>query len=546
MNTTDVNLSPYEAFVQAAHRQPDATFLHIPASARADRKVLEVSYCAMLERIEHLATQYAKAGYGRGHRIGLLLENDPAFMAHFFALNSIGASVVPVNPDYRPSEAQYVLEHAQANLVVAFAKYADLLAEAGVKAVAEETLANLPLSSSPALTMARGRNSECALLYTSGTTGKPKGCILTNEYFLSIGERYIGMGHLCAIEPGRDRLITPLPLFHMNALAASMMAMVLSGGCIVQLDRFHPRTWWDDVRSSGATIVHYLGVMPAILLSLTPSELDRSHRVRFGFGANCDPKHQLTFEHRFGFPLVEAWAMTETGGAGSIAAVREPRLPGARCIGRPGEGLEMRLVDADDRDVGVGEPGQLVVRSAGSDPRRGFFAGYLRDEAATELAWKGGWFHTGDVLRQDADGQCFFVDRQKNIIRRSGENIAALEVEATVLELDFVQQVAVIAAPDAVRDEEVLACVRLKDGSTVDRETALRIQDHCLDKMTYFKAPGYVAFVDSLPTTVTNKVQKTRLSDFAQNPLGQPDTFDLRDRKKRTRPSHVPAPGQEV
>ena len=113
-----------------------------------------------------------------------------------------------------------------------------------------------------------GRRDECALLYTSGTTGKPKGCLLSNFYFLNVGQRYLDEGGLCAVRDGEERLITPLPFFHMNALAVSTTAMILSAGCVVQLDRFHPKTWWRDVADSGATIVHYLGVMPAILLGL--------------------------------------------------------------------------------------------------------------------------------------------------------------------------------------------------------------------------------------------------------------------------------------
>ena len=177
--------------------------------------------------------------------------------------------------------------------------------------------------------------AECALLYTSGTTGKPKGCLLSNFYFLNVGQRYLDEGGLCTVRPREDRLITPLPLFHMNALAVSTTAMILSGGCLIQLDRFHPRTWWRDVAESGATIVHYLGVMPAILNSHAEDLHRKQHHVRFGYGANANPSDHAAFEERFGFPLVEAWAMTETGGGALIAASREPRHVGTRCIGSP-------------------------------------------------------------------------------------------------------------------------------------------------------------------------------------------------------------------
>src|SRR5438552_1147519 len=198
----------------------------------------------------------------------------------------------------------------------------------------------------------------------------------------------------------------------MNALAVSTTAMILTAGCVVQLDRFHPKTWWRDVAESGATIVHYLGVMPAVLLNLPETSFDKAHCVRFGYGANANPADHAAFEERFGFPLIEAWAMTETGGGALIAASREPRHVGTRCIGRPPPALEI-LIEK--------ESGELLVRQAGPDPRRGFFSGY-------------------------------------------------------------------------------------------------------------FKAPGYVAVLDSLPVTSTSKVQKAKLADFALDPT---DCFDVRERKRR-------------
>ena len=161
-------------------------------------------------------------------------------------------------------------------------------------------------------------------------------------------------------------------------------------------------------------------------------------------------------------------------------------------------------------------PASCWSARAVADPRRGFFSGYLKDEKATEEAWRDGWFHTGDAVRRGPDGALHFVDRLKNIIRRAGENIAALEVEAALAGHPAIAQVAVIAVPDPVRDEEVMACVVLKDSTSRTRETAISIQDWCLERLAYFKAPGHVAFLDALPTTATNKVQKAKLADFAR------------------------------
>jgi acyl-CoA synthetase (AMP-forming)/AMP-acid ligase II len=452
--------------------------------------------------------------------------------------------VVPLNPDYRAAELGYVLGHSEAPLAVVLPGHADKLralalpaAAIAVDDTAGEGTPDLPPAPTPAFAApASPRDAECALLYTSGTTGHPKGCIVSNFYPLNMARFYNTEGGLCTVHEASDRLITPLPLFHMNALCVSTMAMIRAAGCVVQLDRFHPSTWWQDVAESRATIVHYLGVMPAILLGQPVGPCDRTHRVRFGFGANANPRDHQAFEARFGFPLIEAWAMTETGAGACVTASREPRHVGTRCIGRErADECEIRVVDEHDRDVPAGAPGQLIARHVGPDPRAGFFSGYLKDQQATEHAWRGGWFHTGDVVRRGADGQLHFVDRSRNIIRRSGENIAALEVEAALADHPAIRQIAVIAAPDATRDEEVMACVVPHDGTPRTRETALSIQERCLERLAYFKAPGWVAFVDALPTTATNKVQKAKLSDFGADPLAAPDCFDLRDRKKRVK-----------
>ena len=525
----------YAAFERTARERPASAFLHVPASALPGATLaFELAYGTALAEVAALAERYRARGFGAGHRIALLLENRPELLLHYLALNACGASIVPLNPDYRRSELEYVLGHSEAVLVVALPVHAGKFAGFSVPCVALDGAFDPPRAPTAAAATTLGAATECALLYTSGTTGTPKGCLLSNFYCLNLAGHYNSEGGLCTVRQGAERLITPLPLFHMNALAASTMAMILAGGCVVQLDRFHPKTWWQDVASSGATIVHYLGVMPAILLAQPLGRWDRAHRVRFGYGANANPRDHAAFEARFGFPLIEAWAMTETGGGAVIAASHEPRHVGTRCIGAPRSDLEIRIVDDVEADVAEGEPGELLARQAGPDPRRGFFAGYLKDAQATEHAWRGGWFHTGDAVRRGPDGMLHFVDRRKNIIRRSGENIAALEVEAILAGHPAVGQVAVIAAPDAVRDEEVMACVVATAGVPRSRETAASIQDWSLARLAYFKAPGYVAFVNELPVTSTNKVQKARLADFGADPLAAPDCYDLRERKKRS------------
>jgi acyl-coenzyme A synthetase/AMP-(fatty) acid ligase len=274
--------------------------------------------------------------------------------------------------------------------------------------------------------------------------------------------------------------------------------------------------------------------MPAMLLNAPASDADDIRAsVRFAFGAGVDPRHHAAFEARFGVPLIEAWAMTETGAGAWITANREPRHPGQRCFGKPPPGLAHRIVDDKGEDVAPGTAGELWVRRDGSDARRGFFGGYYKDDAATSQAWAGGWFHTGDIVRVDADGSFFFVDRSKNVIRRSGENIAAVEVESALQCRPEVLASAVCPVPDEIRGEEVFALVVLRGEISATLDTAARLQEHCLRQLAYYKAPGYVAFCAELPQTASQKLARAEIKALAAGALQSSRAFDLRSSKKR-------------
>ncbi len=536
-------LTVAQAFDRAAERWPDNPFLCIlPETAEIyGIEAGEATYADFQRRIHQLAENYRAAGYGHGHRVGLLLENRPTFFLHWFALNRLGVSVVPINADLRAAELEYLIGHSEIILAVALPhRHADLLAAAQradspLKVMAVDDAPPVAVTAAPLQHEPITDATECALLYTSGTTGRPKGCILSNRYYLEAGEWYARVGGLATLHEGRERMLTPLPLVHMNAMACSTMAMVTTGGCLIMLDRFHPRSWWQSVRDSRATIVHYLGVMPAILMKLPASELDRQHNVRFGFGAGVDRTLHAAFEERFGFPLLEAWAMTETGAGATIIANREPRHVGSSCFGIESSDVEVRIVADNGEPAAIGEPGELLVRHAGSNPRYGFFSGYLKDEAATRAAWEGGWFHTGDIVRREADGALRFVDRKKNVIRRSGENISAVEVESVLQQHPSVRSVAVTAVPDEIRGDEVMACiVPASMPKPEEQEAAARELVHwALTQLAYYKVPGYVAYVNELPLTPTNKIQRGEMRNLASRLMEARQYVDTRSMKKR-------------
>ncbi len=535
-------MTVHELFAATAARFPDRPFLAVePHTARAyGIAVEEIAYAAAAAAVDALIASYRQAGYGRGQRVGLALQNRPDHFFHFLALNALGVSVVPLDIAQPAGDLGYVIGHSDLVLIVtlqsACAHMAAAVAAAGraLPVVASAPCIAIPKFAGAGDPSPSEASAEAALIYTSGTTGAPKGCRLSNEYFVAFGRQYAAYGGFCALEPGVERLITPLPVNHMNAMAVSFAAMLTVGGCLVQLDRFHPSTWWSSVTESRATLLHYLGVMPAMLLSQAPRPGENYRgRVKFGYGAGVDPRHHANFEARFGFPLIEAWAMTETGPGACIVANHEPRHVGTRCFGRLPDGLEARLIDEEGADVADPQPGELLVRRAGPDPRQFFFSGYYKDDAATEAAWGGGWFHTGDVVRRDAEGSFYFVDRRKNIIRRSGENIAAVEVESALLRHPAVRGCAVAPVPDDIRGEEVAACVVLDAGVDATAALAAALAEHCIGHLAYHKAPGYVLFAEALPMTASQKIQRGRLKTFLADAVAAGASHDVRSLKKR-------------
>ena len=551
-----------EWFRRTAAAGADREFLHVPAEAcrhYAD-SALTLTYGQAAAQAALLAEQLRQAGYRPGHRVALALDNRPEFFIHFLALAELRMSVVPLNASMSPAELSYVIGHADIALAVTHSGHAahvrsalpdsiplHVIADKARKTAGdghpaadngrmtdEQGLAaDAQKYAAPAAPPAAAAN-ELALLYTSGTTGLPKGCILSNEYFLEIGRLYVGLGGYCRFDGRGDRLATPLPVTHMNALACSFMVMLMTGGCLIQLDRFHPSSWWQSIRSSRATAFHYLGVMPAMLLNVPATDGDDvSGSVRFAFGAGVDPRHQSAFEARFKVPLIEAWAMTETGAGAWITANQDPRHPGQRCFGRAPAGLAHRIVDDEGVDVAPGAVGELLVRREGAQPRRGFFSGYYKDPAATDLAWRDGWFHTGDLVRTGADGSFFFVDRSKNIVRRSGENIAAVEVESALQTHPDVAATAVCPVTDEIRGEEVFAFVVLQPGVSAAAETALRLQAHCRQALAYYKVPGYFGFRADLPQTASQKLARARIKALGAAAVESAQAFDLRHLKKR-------------
>ncbi|HWE16801.1 MAG TPA: AMP-binding protein [Hyphomicrobiaceae bacterium] len=528
-------------FLSAAASHADRPFLVVPANPSRSYlpSGMEITYAEAGRRVEALSAAYRAAGYGLGHRVATLMENHPDYIVHKLALNAIGACCVPINPDYRMGETAYLIEHSEPHLILTLESRETGVGEALAQcsrrppiAVSEAFASSLRPAVRKATEGRPTTETPASILYTSGTTGRPKGCILSHGYEVAAGARYTSLGGLASLRPGRERIYNPLPLYHVNSGVVSLLGAILTGCCQIQPERFHPQRWWPEVVATRATIVHYLGIVAAMLHSQPPTEDERSHCVRFGLGAGIEPQLHRAVEQRFGFPFIEIWGMTEM--VRILADSSEPRQVGTRAFGRAIPGVEVRVVDDEDNDVADTAQGEMLFRHSAETPRRHCFSGYLKDEAATEAAWRGGWFHTGDVVWRGPDGMLHFVDRKKNIIRRSGENIAAAEVEAVLLTHPDVAQAAVMAVKDEVREEEVLACIVLKREKPA-ADAAKSIFRFCLDHLAYYKAPGWIHIVQSLPTTGTQKIQKHTVYPQGVDPRSVAGVMDFRPLKRRGR-----------
>ena len=534
MNKQDLTI--FKSFEDICRKTPSAPFLISPS--RNQKGMTIFSYQETFEKANKISTIFLDNGYGNNLRVATLLGSTPAHYIVKLALNKIGVSVVPINPDYSPDETAYLLadsgsvlaictEHYMKQLKTAIA-YKDLSIPIVTYDEIETIQTREPLSDVG--TQLHGK-TEASLLYTSGTTGRPKGCILSHEYELMCGEVYANIGKPISLSFGKDKILNPLPSYHINAGIVTFFAAMLTGNSLIQPERFSISSWWEDINETEATIFHYLGVIIAVLLSDQSATKASLGKLRVGFGAGVEPALHQEFETRFGIPLIECWGMTEM--CRVLYNNEEPRQIHTRAMGRPREDLQVKVVDESDQEVEIGMPGEMVVRHSEKTPRAGAFSGYLNKEKETEEAWKNGWFHTGDTVTMDETGMLYFVDRAKNIIRRAGENIAAAEVENCLFEIEIVSKIACIAVKDDIREEEVMACVVLEDGKKKSEDVAEILFNHALEKMAYFKAPGYILFMDDLPVTGTQKVVKHKIFEPDIDPRHLTGVFNFTHLKKR-------------
>ena len=465
------------------------------------------------------AAKLAQAFYARGirkeDRVAIMARNHIAHVLTLFALARLGAIMVPINPEFKEAETHYALNHAEVSGVIASLETLPTVrraigglatkswlilldgSEEGVPSL-ESVLAQTP-STAPANIGAA--DDTCVIVYTSGTTGSPKGVMHSQRNFITAGEAFVQRVHL----QDDDRVMIVLPLFHMNALFYSVAGTLAAGASAIIVPRFSASSFWQTAADNGATEVNIIDSMGTILQSRSRSEYRADHKIRAAYGVRENVAK--TFREEFNIhDLFSGFGMTEIPGV-TCNPFRAPNKPGSMgVIGRHPDPQRpwatCRILDDNRNDVAVNEVGELAVRTPI------VMQGYFRDSEQTAAAFHDGWFLTGDLVRRDADGFYFYVSRKKDIIRRRGENIAGAELDRVIGQHPGVLEVAAIAVPSELGEDEIMAVTVRRPGVDVE---AADIAQWCRERLAPQKVPRFVCFVEQLPHTPTHKVAKETL-----------------------------------
>ena len=507
-----------------------AELLHERAKSHPDELALifrdqRWNYAEFEGEVDRLANGFRKIGVKHGDRIAFVLPNCAEFLFAVFAATRIGAVFVPLNPQYTAEEAEYVLHHSEASLCLTSPELLPLIdtvrgncPDLTQVIVTGAARASTAMSWERFLSGVTGKAPQAAIdpedlasiTYTSGTTDRPKGVMLTQyAYAFAPRMRAEGLGW-----NENDRVLCVLPLFHVNALCHTCIAMLSVGGSIVLAEKFSASRFWDEVREYGVTTSSLMRTIPQILLSLPEKPEDRNNPLRL-IVTLLSPEMHLRFEERFDCKGVPSYSLTED----ILSIIGPPGMPKEK-LGSSGVPLapEVHRVEIHDetgRALPPRQPGEIVKQSPV------VMKGYYKNPGATAKALKNGWLYTGDRGYLDEDGYLYFVDRVKDMVRRGDENISSEEVERVLNSHPAVAESAVIAVPDHIRGEEVKAYIVLKAPATPESVPPREIWSFCEPHLAAFKVPRYLEYRSELPKTPSSKVQKNLLREESKQGINR-------------------------
>lgn len=493
-------------------RSPEKTWLVYEDAAGT---VTQWTYLEFTRRVDELAAGLAALGVGKGDRVTIHLRNSPEVLEAWFALATLGAVFVPSNIANTAGEIAHVVSYSESVAVLTQPLFAEVVAQAvaqcpavrhtlmaRTEAAPEGTLLlddHRVAGGSPPVTEV-GPDDVVEMIFTSGTTARPKGVLLTHGNALHSGER----SARALLLDSSERCLTSLPVFHVNAQSLTVLSALTVGGTCIVLEEYRATRFWDQVRAHRATQISLVAMQARTLLAQPLRDTDGEHAVRRVFYAlNITTDERDTFEKRYGVELINGYGLSEAMTLVTAAPVFGPkRWPS---IGLPLHDRVVKLVDAEGDEVAQGEVGEIVVQGR---PGRTLMLGYHNDPEATARTLVDGWLRTGDNAYADENGYLYFFDRGKDMIKRAGENVSTVEVESVLLDHPEIVEAAVIGVADPVRDEAVKAFVALEAGSSLSVE---RIQEFCATRLARFKVPTIVEIRGELPKTSIGKIEKKLL-----------------------------------